>query len=66
MLKLCDDEHPTIAHDEFACPICGILQEMQDELDDANAAIDELKQRISELEQDINASYEEKDETYPD
>lgn len=52
-MNLCSDEHDEICFEGRKCPLCSIRSDLKDTIASRETTIDELKEKIDQLEGEI-------------
>lgn len=52
-MNLCSNDHPTICHDSWDCPLCMMREDLHEDLASLRAALDELDSQFKELDDEF-------------
>jgi len=60
-MDICSSGHDEICYSERTCPICPILEDNNDTINDLESSVKSLEQEVKQLNDDINTYADIKD-----
>ena len=52
-MNLCSNDHATICHESWSCPLCDMREELREELASLRNTFDELDSQFNELDNEF-------------